>query len=625
MNSREKAISVGGLTVALVFLLLVGLGCGKKSGASSEGSSKQSAGKKQPQTQPSNGSGPASNASSGSQSPTGTPEVSTGFDQVLDKVGVSTNSGTQGWTNTGDDQAKSFADAALVSQALFRNRDKPVSAIPASELPPGTGAITMPTADSYKWTSDGGSFTWDNDGVRFSFARGGGVQGQCPVIKPAPPASIPSTVAEATGDQEHDRGLQYERTKGGAEADLVVRTGDINNLGFGWPQGFDPFSGQSTPQHAYPWKARPGSAAGTDRIMLGSSFGAGDSGYDGYSHSASCSCPAHWAPCQNRLETMPQPVTLLVGTVLGMGEVHDIVFQIFVDDFQPKAFGSHFQVSLNGTRIPTFEYAINSLDQTGPIGKLLTLRLLPEYWPLLKSDTVKLLIDDPTTHIGDGYALDFVRILINPYKFKYQVSLTASVMDADTHAPISGASVAAAPVSATSDKLGKCQLKGLPAGLVIATATAPGYDQNSVPVDLPAGQTGQAEIPLHRHEETTAALESSIRQTGSVAIYGIHFDSDSAKLRADSMPALNAVLGLINNHPTSRWVISGHTDNQGTDARNQPLSQQRAGAVVAWLRAHGVDEGRLDAQGLGASRPVADNSTANGRALNRRVEIAAAQ
>src|SRR5215831_7604407 len=61
-----------------------------------------------------------------------------------------------------------------------------------------------------------------------------------------------------------------ERTVGGLEADLVIRTGDINNLGFGWPQGFDPFSGKSTPLHGYPWKPPAGAPEGTDRIMLGS-------------------------------------------------------------------------------------------------------------------------------------------------------------------------------------------------------------------------------------------------------------------------------------------------------------------------------------------------------------------
>jgi OOP family OmpA-OmpF porin len=140
-------------------------------------------------------------------------------------------------------------------------------------------------------------------------------------------------------------------------------------------------------------------------------------------------------------------------------------------------------------------------------------------------------------------------------------------------------------------------------------------------VDLIAGQTGAAEIQLHRHEEGTAALESSIEKTGSATVYGIHFDTDSAKLRADSMPALNAVLGLINNHSGSRWIIAGHTDNQGNENKNQLLSERRATSVITWLKAHGVDQERLAPQGFGATRPVADNATASGRALNRRVEI----
>lgn len=454
------------------------------------------------------------------------------------------------------------------------------------------------------------------------------------------PVAAPVVPVAANGDQARDWGLKYERTEGGREADLVVRTGDINNLGFGWPQGFDPFSGQSTPPHQWPDinKIPPGAPDGTDRIMIGSAVipGSGD-GYSGALGDcviekqllsngplAPSTAATLEASCKRaRQLTMPAPIVLSVGAL--PAKIDAVLVQLFADDFQPVPIHSHFQVSLNGTRIPSFEYAINALDQSGPIGKLLSLKLLPEYWPLLKSGTVKLLIDDPTTHAPDGYAIDFVRILVNPHDFKYQVSLTASVTDADKHTPIAGATVTAALESASTDDSGKCQLSGLPAGLAIATAAAPGYDENSVPVDLVAGQTGNAEIQLHRHEEGTAALERAIAQTGTATVYGIHFDTDSSKLRPDSAPALNAVLGLINNHPGSRWLIAGHTDNQGNATHNQMLSENRAGSVIAWLKSHGIDSARLVPQGFGASRPVADNATANGRALNRRVEVAPAK
>jgi len=455
---------------------------------------------------------------------------------------------------------------------------------------------------------------------------------------PVPPKADPVIPVAASGNQAKDWALKYERTENGPEADLIVRTGDINNLGFGWPQGFDPFSGNSTPAHRWPDinHIPAGAPDGTDRIIIGTGVIPG--GGDGYSgsigdcgllHEMTTNGPKPSpetvakldASCKRERDlTAPNPIVLSVGQL--PAKMNSVLIQIFADDFQPGPLHSHFQASLNDTRIPSLEYAINSLDQTGPIGKLVSVQLLPEYWPLLKSGTVKLVIDDPTTHMPDGYAIDFVRILINPHDFKYKVSLAVSVVDADKNTPIADANVTAALQSAATDKAGKCQLTGIPAGLVTATAAAPGYDENSVPVDLVAGQSGTAVIQLHAHQENTAALEKELAQNGSATIYGIHFDTDSAQLRADSMPALNAVLGLINNHPGSHWMIAGHTDNQGSTTHNQSLSQNRSASVIAWLQNHGVDSTRLLPEGFGASRPLADNRTANGRALNRRVEVA---
>ena len=448
----------------------------------------------------------------------------------------------------------------------------------------------------------------------------------------ATPANLgePAAPVASNGDQAHDWSLRYERTEGGSEADLVVRTGDINNLGFGWPKNFDPFSGKSTPAHPFPWPPKPGAPEGTDQILLGSTvtaadFAANPFAGDGYSRTilAPCQESASSSSCKNRQDSMPRPVVLPMGAL--PVKVDAVLMQIFVDDFQAPSFHSRFQASLNGTRIPSLEQALNALEQTGPIGKLISVNLLPEYFPLLQSGTVKLLIDDPTTHAQDGYALDFVRVLVNPHKFQHQVSLAVTVKDWDKNTPIADATVSAALQSASTDASGNCVLNAVPAGLVVATAAAPGYDANSVSADIEAGQSGHVEILLHRHDEGTSALEKTIAQTGSAAVYGIHFDTDSAKLRPDSTPALESVLGLIQNHPNSRWVIAGHTDNQGNGEHNQTLSQNRAASVIAWLKGHGVDASRLAPQGFGASRPVADNATTNGRALNRRVEIALAQ
>ena len=92
-------------------------------------------------------------------------------------------------------------------------------------------------------------------------------------------------------------------------------------------------------------------------------------------------------------------------------------------------------------------------------------------------------------------------------------------------------------------------------------------------------------------------------------------------LKAESEGTLQQVLQLLKSKPALRIAIAGHTDAQASDTYNAELSKRRAQAVMAWLTARGIVASRLTAQGFGESQPVADNASAAGRALNRRVEI----
>ncbi|HEV3139706.1 MAG TPA: OmpA family protein [Vicinamibacterales bacterium] len=428
-----------------------------------------------------------------------------------------------------------------------------------------------------------------------------------PPVTPSPEPTIPTPPPGLAPGWEK----QYERTERGREAELVVRTGSIDNLGFGWPTHFTPFSGQSTPSHPWICSSRPGAAPGTDRSELGSGVpvkdGVAVAALEGYSG------------CSRRPDNLPQAIPLNVGTL--PKTIHRVFFQIFVDDFQPVPLHSHFQVTLNGTRLPNFEDTINQLDQTGPIGKLITVELLREYWPILQAGSVDLLIDDPTTGRADGYAVDFARILVNPGPWRYAVTVSCNVADAATQKPIAKANVSAAGVTATTGADGNCSLRGVPAGLVSVNAGAVGYDGAVQLLDLPAGQHGIANFQLKRHKESVADLKRQIQQNGTVAIYGIHFDTASAKLRPDSLPSLNQILQLVKSSSGSRWTIAGHTDNQGGADYNLKLSLARAHSVVTWLTQHGVSGDVLTAKGYGLTRPVADNATDSGRALNRRVEV----
>jgi outer membrane protein OmpA-like peptidoglycan-associated protein len=119
-----------------------------------------------------------------------------------------------------------------------------------------------------------------------------------------------------------------------------------------------------------------------------------------------------------------------------------------------------------------------------------------------------------------------------------------------------------------------------------------------------------------------AAMASSIADTGSVAIYGINFDTASSVLKPDSEPAIDEIAKLLTNKPTLKVYIVGHTDMVGDAASNVKLSQARAQSVItALVSKHGIAASRLIAFGNGPYAPIASNKTDDGRAKNRRVEL----
>ena len=122
-------------------------------------------------------------------------------------------------------------------------------------------------------------------------------------------------------------------------------------------------------------------------------------------------------------------------------------------------------------------------------------------------------------------------------------------------------------------------------------------------------------------EATAEGLGSEIDKSGRVAVYGIQFDSGKATIKPESEAVLNEIGKLLLARADLKLNIEGHTDNVGGKAANLTLSAQRATAVQVWLGAHGTEKARLTVQGFGDSKPVADNSSDEGRAKNRRVEL----
>jgi outer membrane protein OmpA-like peptidoglycan-associated protein len=129
-----------------------------------------------------------------------------------------------------------------------------------------------------------------------------------------------------------------------------------------------------------------------------------------------------------------------------------------------------------------------------------------------------------------------------------------------------------------------------------------------------------------RQELAGTGVDVGRNPDGSINLVmpSVTFATNSSMIQAQFQSALNDVAKVLREDGTSSklaLVIHGHTDNTGSDAINNPLSQNRANSVKNYLASQGISSSRMTARGYGSSSPIADNSTAAGREQNRRVEI----
>jgi outer membrane protein OmpA-like peptidoglycan-associated protein len=120
----------------------------------------------------------------------------------------------------------------------------------------------------------------------------------------------------------------------------------------------------------------------------------------------------------------------------------------------------------------------------------------------------------------------------------------------------------------------------------------------------------------------SASMEQALAEKKPVQIYGIYFDFNSATIKPDSEAVLKQISDILHKNPDWKLSVAGHTDNIGEAGFNQQLSERRAAAVKeALVSRYGIAPDRLSTKGFGASRPIEPNTTLEGRARNRRVEL----
>ncbi len=171
--------------------------------------------------------------------------------------------------------------------------------------------------------------------------------------------------------------------------------------------------------------------------------------------------------------------------------------------------------------------------------------------------------------------------------------------------------------------LGYVYLEGRTAGELTVQAPTEGgsYDLRMNDTDQHGREVASVTFTV-KSELSAEDMAVTLAAKGKLALYGIHFATDSALITKESAKQLAQVGQLLIRDPSLQLAIEGHTDSTGGAAHNMELSQHRAESVKTYLEdTFGIEADRLTTHGLGATVPVGDNSTESGRALNRRVEL----
>ena len=397
------------------------------------------------------------------------------------------------------------------------------------------------------------------------------------------------------------------------EADFIVRIGDVDNLGFGWPENFDPFCSRTTDAHAYPWDPNPEDLPGMDRILMSSHYNPNAEhacGGDGYSGS--------YDPDKSKPVTWNVPLDALQGA-----NISNAFLQVFIDDFQSPTFCSKFELYINGKHYTAGEKLLNAIDQSGPVGKLLVIPLSEDYFTALNSSKTLSIKIDESTGAADGFAVDFLRLLINrKSENTCKGNIHGRVLVKDSEEPIPGARVFTADnISVTTNENGEFELKDIPTGFEVLGASASGYADGSGTADIGQGDDNP-EVTIYLIKGKSVSFDNKQLNVGeSITLNNILFDQGKAEIKNESLPELGKLVSFLQANPQAEIELSGHTSSEGDCNYNVSLSYRRVKACRDYIVSKGIDEGRISAIGFGPDRPVAPNDTETNRAKNRRVEM----
>jgi OmpA-OmpF porin, OOP family len=250
-------------------------------------------------------------------------------------------------------------------------------------------------------------------------------------------------------------------------------------------------------------------------------------------------------------------------------------------------------------------------------------------------ETYKFPTAEVTAKIDMSKLQDLTSQIRDTYPLHFAVAMHGMTKDFDASVYVTRLSDKSVSVATAKPIVVKADDFGLTAGLAklseavngtpIVSAASFTFDLVFETGDrIPVVQQAQQQAAAQKAQEESKPITSQECETRFSVISttgAIYFKTGSAELDSASNALLDSVADISNRCPSVKIEVSGHTDTTGSASANQMLSEARAKAVVTYLVAHGVAQARITATGFGGTKPVASNTTEDGRAKNRRIEF----
>jgi len=279
-------------------------------------------------------------------------------------------------------------------------------------------------------------------------------------------ALVPLTVFAISDANNGDWSAKTLTLKNTGEAELMVRVGDIDALNDEWAieNGYNPFTAKDQRGHGFPWDLDASDPAGTDRIYVGSKWnGNTQDGYSSRFYSYKGGSYQNSAFGEGALK-----ITMNYDTS-GIS-IKSALLQLCIDDFQALSWNSKFTVTLNGKDAPFIAELLNQVDQTGPVSYMVSAVIPSGFFSEIASGKLVITIDE-TTGVGDGYAVDFAKLLVN-YNENLFTGEFSGITEPGATVRLLGTSTT---VTAAND--GSFTFKAIP-GLNAVRASKNGYIEN---------------------------------------------------------------------------------------------------------------------------------------------------